>query len=89
MLKSLVFLSIPRTEGGLGKINYPLVADISKKISIDYGVLVEQKDYPMFGRRRFERFFILDKDSKVRSIQINDDAVGRENVDEAIRLKNN
>lgn len=37
----LAWLKTPRTEGGLGKINYPLVADISKKISKDYGVLVE------------------------------------------------
>ena len=29
--------------------------------------------------------FILDKEHKIRSVQINDDAVGR-NVEEAIRL---
>ena len=80
----LAWLKTPRTEGGLGKINYPLVADISKKISKDYGVLVEQKDDPMYGAA-LRGLFILDKESKVRSVQINDDAVGR-NVEEAIRL---
>ena len=29
----LAWLNTPRTEGGLGKINFPLVADFSKEIS--------------------------------------------------------
>lgn len=40
----LAWVKTPRTEGGLEKINYPLLADFSKKISRDYGVLVEDKN---------------------------------------------
>ena len=37
----LAWTKTSRSEGGLGKLNYPLVADISKDISRSYGVLVE------------------------------------------------
>ena len=37
----LAWIKTPRTEGGLGKIDYPLLADISKSLSKDYGVLVD------------------------------------------------
>ena len=33
---------MPRREGGLGPMNIPLIADITKKISADYGVLLEE-----------------------------------------------
>ena len=32
-----------REEGGVGKLNIPLVADISKRISKSYGVLVDDE----------------------------------------------
>ena len=53
-------------------------------MSKDYGVLVEEKGDPMHGAA-LRGMFILDKEHKIRSVQINDDAVGR-NVEEAIRL---
>src|SRR3954469_18746970 len=31
----------PRNQGGLGGLKYPLVADMTKKISADYGVLLD------------------------------------------------
>jgi peroxiredoxin (alkyl hydroperoxide reductase subunit C) len=80
----LAWLKTKREDGGLGKINYPLIADISKQLSKDYGVLVEDKKDPMNGAA-IRGMFILDKEHKIRSVQINDDAVGR-NVDEALRL---
>jgi peroxiredoxin (alkyl hydroperoxide reductase subunit C) len=81
----LAWLKTPRSEGGLGQsIAYPLVADISKQISRDYGVLVTDENDPMRGAS-IRGMFILDDKHVVRSVQINDDAVGR-NVQEAIRL---
>ena len=65
-------------------MNYPLLADISKEISRDYGVLVETHGDPMRGAA-LRGMFIIDGDQKIRSVQVNDDAVGR-NVDEALRL---
>ena len=37
----LAWVKTPRTEGGLGKIDYPLMADFSKEVSRSYGVLVD------------------------------------------------
>lgn len=34
-------INTPRKEGGLGEMKIPLVADLTKKISKDYGVLKE------------------------------------------------
>ena len=80
----LAWTKTPRTEGGLGTISYPLLADISKDLSKDYGVLVTDQTDPMYGAA-LRGIFIVDKDQKVRSVQVNDDAVGR-SVDEALRL---
>ena len=80
----LAWVNTPRTEGGLGKINYPLLADISKEMSRNYGVLVENPQDPMYGAA-LRGLFIIDGQGKLRSMQINDDAVGR-SVDETLRL---
>jgi alkyl hydroperoxide reductase subunit AhpC len=61
-----------------------MIADISKNISKDYGVLITDENDPMNGAA-IRGMFILDKKHVIRSVQINDDAVGR-NVDEALRL---
>ena len=38
-----------REDGGVGRLNIPLVADTSKRISASYGVLVTDEDDDMFG----------------------------------------
>lgn len=38
-----------RKDGGVGKLNIPLVADTSKKISASYGVLVTDESDDMYG----------------------------------------
>lgn len=38
----LAFASTPRNKGGLGGCNYPLLADLTKSIAKDYGVLIEE-----------------------------------------------
>ena len=80
----LAWVKTPRTEGGLGRINYPLLADISKNVSRDYGVLVENPADGMYGAA-LRGLFIIDGTGKIRAVQINDDAVGR-SVDETLRL---
>lgn len=37
----LAWINTPRKEGGLGKINIPLLSDMSHRISKDYGVYLE------------------------------------------------
>ena len=80
----LAWVKTPRTEGGLGQIDYPLLADISKDLSRDFGVLVENSEDELYGAA-LRGLFLIDGEGKVRSMQINDANVGR-SVDEAIRL---
>lgn len=58
---------------------YPLLADITKQISSDYGVLLKDAGVALRGS------FIIDPTGVVRQITINDLPVGR-SVDETIRL---
>ena len=37
----LAWIRTPRPDGGLGGLRFPLVSDITKKISADYGVLLD------------------------------------------------
>jgi peroxiredoxin (alkyl hydroperoxide reductase subunit C) len=74
----LAWKNTPRDQGGIGQVKYPLVADLSKKISEEYGVL--------FGEEVALRgLFLIDKEGIVRHALINDLPLGR-NVDEALRL---
>jgi len=62
----------------------PLVADISKDISRDYGVLVEDPEDELYGAA-LRGIFIIDEKNIVRMAQINDAPVGR-SVSETLRL---
>jgi len=75
----LAWINTPRKEGGLGGLNYPLLADFHKKVSADYGVLIEKAGIALRG------LFIIDTQGVVRQITINDLPVGR-SVDETLRL---
>ena len=68
----------PVENGGIGRIKYPLVADISKKISKSFDVLFN-KSVALRGS------FLIDKDGTVRHAVINDLPLGR-NIDEMIRM---
>jgi len=80
----LAWIRTPRKDGGLGGIHVPLIADTSKTISKKYGVLVEEENDQMYGAA-LRGLFLIDPKGVIRSMQINDDAVGR-NVDETLRL---
>ncbi len=68
----------PVEKGGIGNIRYPLVSDLTKKISRDYGVLINDAV-------ALRGLFIMDKNLIVRHMLINDLPIGR-SVDEAIRI---
>jgi len=80
----LAWIKTPRSSGGVGKLKFPLVADISKRISRNYGVLVEDENDELFGAS-LRGLFIIDDKSTIRSYTINDAHVGR-SVDETLRL---
>jgi peroxiredoxin (alkyl hydroperoxide reductase subunit C) len=68
----------PVNQGGIGRIKYPLVADLTKQISKDYDVL--------FGDSVALRgSFLIDGKGIVRHAVINDLPLGR-NIDEMIRM---
>ena len=68
----------PVNSGGIGNIQYPLVADLGKSISRDYGVLLPE-GLALRGT------FLIDKQGIIRHITINDLPLGR-NVEESLRL---
>jgi alkyl hydroperoxide reductase subunit AhpC len=74
----LAWIQTPREKGGLGGLSYPLVADLSKKISADYGVLLD-------GGIALRGLFVIDQKGVVRAITIHDLPLGR-SVDEALRV---
>jgi alkyl hydroperoxide reductase subunit AhpC len=74
----LAWVNTPRAEGGLGELKYPLVADLTKKISADYGVLLD-------AGIALRGLFLIDKGGIVRHVTINDLPLGR-SVDEALRV---
>jgi len=75
----LAWMNQPRKEGGLGKLNIPLLSDLSHKISKDYGVYLEDLGHTLRG------LFIIDEKGTLRQITMNDLPVGR-SVDETLRL---
>ncbi|CAH0564354.1 unnamed protein product [Brassicogethes aeneus] len=75
----LAWTNTPRQQGGVDKLNFPLLSDKSMKISRDYGVLDEDTGVAYRG------LFIIDPKGMLRQVTINDLSVGR-SVDEALRL---
>jgi alkyl hydroperoxide reductase subunit AhpC len=74
----LAWIQTPRATGGLGGLAYPLVADLNKKISTDYGVLLD-------AGIALRGTFVIDQKGVVRTITVHDLPIGR-SVDEALRV---
>ncbi|RJE72075.1 MULTISPECIES: peroxiredoxin [Reichenbachiella] len=88
----LAWLSTPKNKGGIEGVTYPIVADTSKTIASNYGVLAGDWDYDEEGNLSFNGLpiayrgtFLIDKTGTVRQETINDLPLGR-NIDEMIRL---
>jgi alkyl hydroperoxide reductase subunit AhpC len=75
----LAWTNQPRNKGGLGKINYPLLSDLTKNISRDYGVLLDSKGIALRGT------FIIDPDGILKNASVQDLNIGR-NIDETLRV---
>jgi peroxiredoxin (alkyl hydroperoxide reductase subunit C) len=73
----LAWIQTDRKAGGVGDLNYPLVADLKKEISTAYNVLTED-GVALRG------LFIIDKDGVIQHATINNLAFGR-SVDETLR----
>ena len=68
----------PVEKGGIGRVKFPLVADLTKQIAKDYDVLLD-------GGVALRGSFLIDADGTVRHTVINDLPLGR-NIDEMIRM---
>jgi len=88
----LTWYQIPRNQGGIAGVTYPLVADATKTISANYDVLGGHYDYNDVGEMIFvgspvayRGLFLIDKDGIVRHQLVNDRPLGR-SIDEALRM---
>src|ERR1043166_8745977 len=86
------WLQMPKASGGIKGITYPIVADSTKTISLNYGTLFGDYDVDDAGNLiatgpmiAFRGLYLIDKAGVVRHMLINDLPLGR-NVDEAIRV---
>jgi peroxiredoxin (alkyl hydroperoxide reductase subunit C) len=74
----LAWKKTPVEDGGIGDVQFPMVADLDKKIAADYGILFN-------GIVALRGLFLIDPTGKVRHCVINDLPLGR-SVDEALRM---
>jgi peroxiredoxin (alkyl hydroperoxide reductase subunit C) len=68
----------PVNNGGIGSVHFPLVADLDKKISEAYGILLP-------SGISLRGLFLIDKGGIVQHQLVNNLPLGR-NVDEAVRI---
>jgi peroxiredoxin 2/4 len=74
----LAWKNTPVEDGGIGKIQYPLVSDLNKNIAREYGILFEESV-------ALRGLFLIDTKGVIRHAVINDLPLGR-NVSEALRM---
>jgi len=74
----LAWIQTDRKSGGVGDLNYPLVADIKKEISFAYNVLEPDAGVALRG------LFIIDKEGVIQHSTVNNLSFGR-SVDETLR----
>jgi peroxiredoxin (alkyl hydroperoxide reductase subunit C) len=75
----LAWTQTPRKDGGLGDMQIPVLADFSKQIARNFGVLDESTGISYRG------LFLVDPNGDIRHSLVNDLPVGR-SVDEALRI---
>ena len=86
------WLQMEKKAGGIKGITYPIVADVSKTIADNYGVLAGEYDYDEQGKLvangpmiAYRGLFLIDKNGVVMHQLINNFPLGR-NVEEALRM---
>ena len=75
----LAWKNTPVKNGGIGKVQYPLVSDLTKSITKKYGVMFKDAGIAFRGT------FLIDQEGIVRHAVVNDLGLGR-NIDESIRM---
>lgn len=75
----LAWSKMPRKEGGIGKLQFPLLADLTKDIARNYGVLIEKAGITLRG------LFLINPQGTVQYQLVHDLGVGR-SVEETLRV---
>ena len=73
------WLQTPRDKSGVEGLKYPLASDITKQVSRDYGVLIEDKGIALRG------LFVIDPEGILRYKVIHDLNIGR-SAEETLRV---
>ena len=88
----LAWLTTPKKSGGIEGVTYPLVADTSKVIASNFGVLGGDWDYDEGGELVFEGApialrgtYLIDKEGIVRHEYVNFFPLGR-NIHDSLRI---
>ena len=86
------WLNTDKNNGGIKGVTYPIVADLTKTIAENYGVLAGEYDYDEEGNSIFvgnpvayRGSFLIDKSGIIRHCVINDLPLGS-SVDETLRM---
>lgn len=87
------WLQTDRNNGGIKGVTYPIVADLSKTISANFGVLAGEYDFDDENGQSvfngapvaYRGLFLIDKEGIVRHAVINDLGLGR-NINETLRM---
>ena len=83
-------------NGGIGKVNYPLISDLDKSVARAYDVLIgaepatvmthdDELETSIGGGVTMRGSFLIDEDGTVRHAVLNDLPLGR-NIDEMLRM---
>ena len=88
----LAWLNTPKSKGGIAGVTYPLVADVSKTIAYNYGVLGGNWNYDESNQLiytgipiAYRGTFLIDKAGIIRYASIHDLPLGR-SVKEILRV---
>ncbi|RMG78144.1 MAG: peroxiredoxin [Bacteroidetes bacterium] len=86
------WLQMPKEQGGIKGVTYPIVADTDKTISYNYGVLAGDYDMDENGMLvatgpmiAYRGLFLIDKEGTVHHQVVNNFPLGR-SVDEVLRM---
>ncbi len=86
------WLQLPKAQGGIQGVTYPIVADVDKTIAYNYGTLAGDYEWDENGHLvatgpmiAYRGLFLIDKEGVVQHQLINNFPLGR-NVDEALRM---
>lgn len=74
----MAWINTPKSRGGIQGVTYPILSDLNRNISQEYGVLIPSEGIAYRG------LYLIDRSGVVRHQVINDLPIGR-SVDETLR----